>query len=131
MPKTLASLPQGLPDGFTFAGAFNLNIGDQRLGVPVQLAIPVAPGIPAGTVVIFYRAGQTVDATGKIVPIWWETEDGVVGADGMAHTASPPEEGSHDSGLYIVASTDRADFSPLDCTIAAANIVARRVPSEF
>ena len=131
VPKTLAELPQGVPEGFTYAAAFQLNIGDQVLNVPVQLSIPVAPGIAAGTTVVFYRAGQTVDATGKTVPIWWESEDGVVGTDGMAHTASPPEEGSHSTGLYLVVPTGLTTFSPVDITVNIANIAADAFAATF
>ena len=113
VPKTLADLPQGVPLGFGYAGAFQLNIGDQVLGVPVQLSIPVDPSIPVGTHVVFYRAGQTVDAGGHLVPIWWESENGVVGADGMAHTASPPEHGSHSSGLYLIVQTGKPATSAI------------------
>ena len=124
VPLTLADLPQGVPAGFGYAAAFQLNIGDQTLNVPVQLSIPVAPGIPAGTTVVFYRAGETVDDTGKTVPIWWESEDGLVGTDGMAHTASPPEHGSHSSGEYLVVETGLSTFSPIDITVNIANIAA-------
>ena len=70
--------------------------------VPVQLAIPVAPGTPVGTTVYFYRAGQFLDANGITTQaIWWQVETGTVGADGMAHTHSPPAIGAKNSGLYL------------------------------
>ncbi|HEX4608629.1 MAG TPA: tandem-95 repeat protein, partial [Urbifossiella sp.] len=122
-PKTLADLPQAPPGGFGFAAAFQLDIGDDVLGVPVQLSIPVPSTIPVGSTVVFYRAGQTLDATGQTVPVWWESENGVVGADGMAHTNSPPEHGSHSSGLYVVVPTGLSTFNPLNISVQIDNIV--------
>ena len=111
--------------------AFQLNIGNQVLGVPVQLSIPVAPGTPVGTHVVFYRAGQTVNSAGQIVPIWWESENGVVGTDGMAHTASPPEQGSENSGLYLMVQTGLSNFSDIDITVDIANIAADAFDADF
>ena len=112
-PATEASLPQILPDGITFAAAFNLNIGETGVSVPVQLAIPVAPGTPVGTTVYFYRAGQFLNADGTTQPIWWQVESGVVESNGMAYTHSPPEQGVDNSGLYLVGfgSEELADFN--------------------
>ena len=97
VPKTLADLPQGVPEGFGYAAAFQLNIGDDVLSVPVQLSIPVAPGTPVGTHVVFYRA-RSDDPTpaqarpyrsgGRAKTVWsaprlaWPTP------------TSPPEHGS-------------------------------------
>ncbi|MEG3834397.1 MULTISPECIES: hypothetical protein [unclassified Microcoleus] len=41
------SLP--LPAGFEFAGAFNLNFGDNSLNIPAQLAVPAPAGLAPGT----------------------------------------------------------------------------------
>ncbi len=102
VPQTQADLPEGLPDGAGFAAAFQLDVGADVLRVPVQLAIPVAPGIPAGTKVYFYRAGKTINDLGQDVPIWWQTESGIVGADGFARTSSPPDKGVKTKGQYLV-----------------------------
>src|SRR5262249_1741571 len=102
-PADQASLPEAVPDGLNFASAFDLNFGDASLNVPVQLAVKVAPGTPVGTTVYFYRAGTYLNDDGTTVPIWWQIDNGIVGADGMAHTNSPPFHGVADSGKYLVA----------------------------
>ena len=102
VPQTAADLPEPMPDGFTFGGAFQLDVGAETLSVSLQLAIPVPANIPAGTNVYFFRSGQTLDESGNLMPIWWQVESGVVGTDGFAHTNSPPYTGAADSGFYMV-----------------------------
>ena len=120
-PATQASLPEALPDGITFAGAFNLNIGDTGLAVPVQLAIPVAAGTPVGSTVYFYRAGQFLNADGTTQPIWWQVESGTVAANGMAYTHSPPEPGVGNSGLYLIGYSQDA-LAEFDLELANSQI---------
>ncbi len=48
------------------------------------------------------------------MPIWWETDDGVVGADGLAHTASPPYPGIDESDLLLVVSGNANDLGELE-----------------
>src|SRR5207302_5400341 len=43
------------------------------------------------------------DASGQAQPYWLQVENGVVGTDGFAHTASPPYSGVGNSGVYMVA----------------------------
>ncbi len=102
-PATQADLPEGLPDGMNFAGAFNLDLGAAGLGVPVQLAIPVSADIPVGSTVYFYRAGQFINANLTTSPIWWQVESGTVDANHVAHTHSPPALGVANSGLYLMS----------------------------
>ncbi len=53
-PVAQSSLPQGVPQGFNFLAAYQLNLGSNPLNVPVQMAIP-APGLAVGTPVLFLR----------------------------------------------------------------------------
>ena len=119
--KTAADLPQAVPDGFTFAGAFQLDTGGVQLSAPAQLAIPVAPGTPVGTEVYLYRAGLYLNDDGTTRPIWWQTESGVVGADGVAHTMSPPQTGITSQGVYLVAYSQQA-LSQYNIDIAQAQL---------
>ncbi|MEI9924472.1 MAG: VCBS domain-containing protein [Bradyrhizobium sp.] len=102
-PAGPADLPQALPDGFHYAAAFNLNVGPDPLNVPVQLAIKVDPSIAPGTKVYFFQAGDYLNSDGTTRPIWWQVENGIVGADGYAHTNSPPYNGVTGQSLYMVA----------------------------
>ena len=88
--------------GLEFAGAFQLELGVDRANQPVQLAIPVASTITAGTEVFFYRYFTFIDDQGVEQNIWLLEENGVVGDDGVARTSSPPYNGATDSGTYIV-----------------------------
>ena len=102
-PAGPADLPQALPNGFQYAAAFNLDIGPDPLNVPVQLAIKVDPSVAAGTKVYFFQAGDYLNDDGTTRPIWWQVENGIVGADGYAHTNSPPYSGVDGKSLYMVA----------------------------
>ncbi len=73
------------------------------MNVPAQLAIPAPAGLPAGTEVYFMRKGALPDETGTWNPIWLQEESGIVGADGMIRTSSPPWPGIIRPGEYIVA----------------------------
>ena len=88
--------------GLEFAGAFQLELGDSQTNQPVQLAIPVAPTIAAGTEVFFYRHFSFIDDLGVEQKIWLLEENGVVGDDGLARTSSPPFLGVLLSGAYVV-----------------------------
>ncbi|MDM9385690.1 PKD domain-containing protein [Chlorogloeopsis sp. ULAP01] len=92
------SLP--LPGGFEFAGGFNLNIGDNTLLIPAQIAIPAPADLPVGSEVYFMRKGSMPDATGTWQPMWMLEESGVVTADGMIRTQSPPFPGVTKPGEY-------------------------------
>ena len=110
LPLTQANLPMPLPSALHFAGAFQLNLGGQRLALPAQIAVPVAPGLAPGTPVLFYRADQVPDGSGNLVPAWMEVEDGVVGSDGFARSSSPPYDGIQTGGSYIVATLDTLKY---------------------
>ena len=105
-PVTQADLPQALPDGFHYAGAFDLNLGVDGLNVPVQLGIKVDPSIAPGTKVYFFQAGDYLNNDGTTRPIWWQVENGVVGNDGYAHTSSKPFPGANANSRYLVAYGD-------------------------
>ena len=102
-PATLSDLPQAVPDGFKFAAAFNLDMGTNPLAVPAQLHVKVDPSIPAGTTVYFFQAGDYLNDDGTTRPIWWQVDNGEVGADGMAHTHSRPFPGITATSKYLVA----------------------------
>ena len=52
------------------------------------------------------KVGEILNDDGTTRPIWWQVESGVVGADGMAHTSSPPYNGVNGKSLYMVAYGD-------------------------
>ncbi len=85
--------------GWTFGGAFHLDVGDDPMAVAAQLAIPT--GLAAGTQVIFYRVIDVPAPDGSMTRGWLETESGVVDANGIARTASPPYPGITGSGDYV------------------------------
>ncbi|MBK7003103.1 MAG: tandem-95 repeat protein [Rhodoferax sp.] len=85
------------------AAAFKLDLGSTASTFPVQLAVPLQAGITAqaGTEVLFLRKGQVFTEDG-IKPTWWLVDNGFVGADGIARTASKPLPCIDTSGEYIV-----------------------------
>jgi YD repeat-containing protein len=101
-PVSVSSLPMQTPGAVTALGAFHLDVGPNPLSVPVQLAIPVDPSIPAGTRVVFYRAATLTDENGNPLPLWMEDEFGTVGTDGYARATSPPAPGVTITGTYFL-----------------------------
>ncbi len=101
-PVNQQNLSLPLPAGFEFAGAFNLNFGDNSLNIPAQLAIPAPAGLAPGTQAYFLRKGAIPDATGTWKPIWLQEESGIVGEDGNIRTQSPPYPGVVRPGEYAV-----------------------------
>jgi hypothetical protein len=101
-PVNQQNLSLPLPAGFEFAGAFNLDFGDNSLNIPAQLAIPAPEGLAPGTKVYFLRKGAIPDATGTWNPIWLQEESGIVGDDGLIRTQSPPYPGVVRPGEYAV-----------------------------
>ena len=91
--------------------AFHLDIGDKAAAYSVQLAIPVSlsGSLTPGEEIYFLRRGTVFapegtpgrDANGEIAT-WWLVDNGFVGEDGMARTASPPLPGIDCSGDYLV-----------------------------
>ena len=105
-PLTAQELPFKVPGPFQVAGAFELGGFDNSATQPLQLAIPVGTGIPAGRKVYFFMAGSVPDEQGRPVPHWFQVESGIVGADGIARTASPPYPGVTGIGKYVVVDVD-------------------------
>ena len=101
-PVSADDLPLQVPAGFAFAGDFQLDVGDDALRVPAQIAVPVSPVLAPGTTVHFWRLGQIPDENGVWSDYWLQVDSGVVGDDGFARTASPPYSGVNDSGGYLV-----------------------------
>ncbi|MHC1770059.1 MAG: putative Ig domain-containing protein [Verrucomicrobiia bacterium] len=105
-PIQTSALPFQVTDPFEPVTAFELTLGNDELGQPVQLAVPVGSSIPVGQKVYFFRAGTLPDAQGNPIPAWYQVEAGVVGPDGIARTASPPFPGVYGSGTYCVVNVD-------------------------
>ncbi|WP_346949032.1 Ig-like domain-containing protein [Dyella sp.] len=85
-------------------GAFHLDIGQAASQYPLQMAIPVqGSGIAQpGDEVLFLRRGTVMAPDGTMHDTWWLVDNGYVGADGVARTASPPYDGLQASGDYVV-----------------------------
>jgi hypothetical protein len=101
-PLSSATLPLPFPNSMEFAGAFDLDLGDTALNIPVQLAIPAPANAPVGTEVLLMRQGSLPDAAGNWNQTWLIQESAVVGADGYIRTTSPPFPGVTQSGTYTI-----------------------------
>ncbi|MEG3927915.1 MULTISPECIES: Ig-like domain-containing protein [unclassified Microcoleus] len=101
-PLSSEGLPLPFPDSMEFAGGFNLDLGNTPLKIPVQLAIPAPVGVPVGTEVLFMRKGSLPAGADSWNETWLIQESGVVGADGMIRTTSPPFPGVTESGTYTI-----------------------------
>ncbi|ROZ61645.1 Ig-like domain-containing protein [Ramlibacter sp. WS9] len=93
--------------------AVSLDFGDATLSLPAQLAIKVtgpidsatgqASVLEAGTEVMFWRKGTILDTDGIAKDTWWLVDNGFIGTDGMARTASPPYSGvTGGNGVFLV-----------------------------
>lgn len=99
---TSNALSLQLPDGLQFAGGFNLDLGNNSLKMPAQLAIPAPAGLSPGTEILFMRKGSLPDANNIYSPTWLIQESGYVDASGTIRTNSPPFSGILDSGEYAM-----------------------------
>ncbi len=106
---TEADLPIPIPDFLTFGAAFELDFADVDLARPAQVAIPVPAGFSAGQEVYFWRYETLTAPDGSTQAIWMLTDKGVVGADGMARTTSPPYPGFSAGGQYLCSRYDSPD----------------------
>ena len=80
--------------------AVDIELDGASTNVPMQLALKVNSQIDSetghpktlaeGTEVLFWRQGTFLQADGQVTDIWWLVDNGVIGNDGLAHTASPP-----------------------------------------
>ena len=118
-------------EGFTFGAAFHLDTGGEMMTVPAQLAIPT-PTLAPGTDVRFYRVADIPAPGGLTQRVWLETESGVVGADGVARTQSPPQPGVQAAGDYAVLGIDPTKLATLrlinKVTIPFGDFVAATLP---
>ncbi|ULU23434.1 tandem-95 repeat protein [Dyella terrae] len=85
----------------TSVGAFSLDMGSTVSTSRLQLAIPLQGTANAGDEVIFLRRGTVMTPNG-VQNTWWLVDNGYVGTDGIARTASPPWAGLDSSGQYLV-----------------------------
>ncbi|MDN5416349.1 MAG: putative Ig domain-containing protein, partial [Acinetobacter sp.] len=107
-------MPLPAPKVLTSLAAFELDIGDEKAKLPLQLAIKIPQQaknpqtgeleeLTAGTEVFFWKKGTITDAEGTTYDTWWLVDNGVIGNDGVARTASPPYVGSIYQGTYLVS----------------------------
>ncbi|MBF2017367.1 MAG: putative Ig domain-containing protein [Rivularia sp. T60_A2020_040] len=95
------------PSDFRFISGFKLEAGDNPFALPVQLTMELPSQYKddasvIGQTVYFFELGYVPDATGEIQEKWLVAETGIVGADGMIRTSSPPWKGVR-PGEYITA----------------------------
>src|SRR5262249_45314731 len=108
-------MPPPAPDLLDAVAAFNVDLGGQTAGLPLQLAVrvqgPVDPqtgqpkALEAGTEVFFWSKGTITDEQGVSHDTWWLVDNGFVGADGVARTASPPFSGAAGQGIMLVTTS--------------------------
>ncbi|HND81548.1 MAG TPA: Ig-like domain-containing protein, partial [Accumulibacter sp.] len=93
-----------VPQLLSAIGAFSLDLGADSAVQPLQFAIPVQDGLPAtpGEEIWFLRKGTLPLADGSFKDTWWLADNGYIGADGIARTASTPYPGLNRSGDYLV-----------------------------
>ena len=94
-----------LPVEYTFAAAFELDLGGETLSESAQLAVPVN-GIAAGETVYFFQEKVLAGPDGVQQPWWILIDSGVVGEDGVARTTSPPYPGFSEGGKHLCAHLD-------------------------
>ncbi len=81
-------------------GAMHVDIEGNSAEIAMQLAMPT-DGIDAGTEVFFMQKGTIYDENGIEHDTWWLLDNGYVGEDGIARTASPPYPGFRAGGVIM------------------------------
>jgi hypothetical protein len=95
---TVTGMAAPTSTALTAIGAFNLDMANTVSTSRVQLAVSLQGSANAGDQVIFLRRGTVMTPNGA-QDTWWLVDNGYVGADGIARTASPPYAGLDRSGL--------------------------------
>ncbi|WP_237397018.1 Ig-like domain-containing protein, partial [Okeania sp. KiyG1] len=124
--KNSQELSLDIPENYSFVTGFELEIGDQPINHPVQLAIPAPEDVEAGTEVFFMVKGEIPDAEGNLNETWVVQESGIVGEDGIIRTQSPPWQGVQLSGEYSVV-IPNFEYSVAHIELALASTVAGTV----
>ncbi|MCB1493932.1 MAG: Ig-like domain-containing protein, partial [Rhodobiaceae bacterium] len=104
----LPLLPEDM--GWTFGGAFDLDLEDAPSDIPLQIAIPT--NLTPGDEVIFYRMQDIPTPDGPKFG-YLEAEHGIVDANGVARTTSPPYGGVDRGGRYALFSIARGSMDHL------------------
>ncbi len=78
---------------FDVGASFTLDLGGAVLESPAQVAVPVPASFGVGETVYFFQKQTITLEDGSTSDIWLVMETGVVGADGIARTTSPPYPG--------------------------------------
>src|SRR5205823_5017173 len=90
------------PRAYEYLGGFTLDVGDAELNAPAQLGFKIDGNVPEGTPVQIFKLTTIPDVDLGSRNIWLLVEKGVVDAQGMARTSSPPYPGIQVSGHYMV-----------------------------
>jgi hypothetical protein len=93
--ETSTGLPLPAQGVLETVGAFKLHVASSGGNYPLQFAIPVQNSVSmqAGEEVLFLRKGVVLTQDGTYQPTWWIVDNGFIGSDGVARTASPPYDG--------------------------------------
>jgi hypothetical protein len=100
--ETEGGLSLAVPIPFDFAAAFRIQTSAKSFALPAQVAVRVDAGFAPGTEVFFFRKSSVPTESGNDQDLWVLADNGVVGEDGYARTASPPYPGLIADGEFLV-----------------------------
>ncbi|MFN8893023.1 MAG: Ig-like domain-containing protein, partial [Betaproteobacteria bacterium] len=106
--------------GAVSLGAFRLDLGGADSAMPIQLALPATGFDPAKYEMQVFRRAAVIHPDGTTREIWWLVDNGVIGADGVARTASPPYPGVYSGGDYWI----RVHSKSVDAQTGAREVMA-------
>ena len=105
------------PPDFDFLAAAKMDVQGGDIEGAFQFAASVEGAEVGDEVVFFYERDVTVETGGDFGKMWFVADTGVVGADGVARTASPPFPGLSARSNILVA---KANKPVLKASVAAA-----------
>jgi hypothetical protein len=112
----LDSLPE--EQGWTFGAAFELDIDNAPMDMPAQIAVPTS--LAEGTKVIFYRVTDFLNEDGTTTKGYQEVETGIVDANGVARTTSPPHLGVDTQGQFVLYGVDNDKIRQIDGSLTVS-----------
>jgi hypothetical protein len=96
-------LPTPLPKLFTFAGAYRMKLGNDRLYLPAQLVAPGNPRFtPGAKIVVLHPSSMFNPITSTTTPCWAQIAEGAISPNRSPETIENAMPGIRWGAIYVL-----------------------------